>query len=377
MRILWNEIKKILTWKVLLLLILINSVLYFFVIEFHIEHFPNGRPALDSYKIATQMVDKYGIDMDEDEILDFKNVYDAEVKKADRYLQSRKEFVEAGIGSYDKFANYSWENEEQSALHDKVFFEEQVDLFFELQERSRLITFHENRKVYPYPSNATAKQKLRYEELNTAKHYRVYTELIIDNFREFISDVAIAILFSVVLVISPAILKDRSRQLLGLQYTAKKGRQLYLTKIAAGMISTFVVITALLIVYFSIYSLNKTSLFFDVPIHTFIGNYAWYNPTFFQYILLCVAAIYVLGFVFGLFAMAFSSIVSSMVALLGIQIPLVAGMLIFGLKPLLSFIIGIWYPQWLVPTSYSVMLIVSVLFVVYLTTREKRRDIVN
>ena len=60
MRILWNELKKILTWKILLLLVLVNSVLYFLLIEFYIEYFPNGRPAIDSYNIGIEMIDKYG-----------------------------------------------------------------------------------------------------------------------------------------------------------------------------------------------------------------------------------------------------------------------------------------------------------------------------
>lgn len=44
-----------------------------------------------------------------------------------------------------------------------------------------------------------------------------------------------------------------------MQYTAKKGQELYKTKAAAGLISVFVVITALLTVYFGFYARNHTS----------------------------------------------------------------------------------------------------------------------
>ena len=34
MRILWNEQKKIITWKILLLLFIVNSILFYILIEF-------------------------------------------------------------------------------------------------------------------------------------------------------------------------------------------------------------------------------------------------------------------------------------------------------------------------------------------------------
>jgi len=323
------------------------------------------------------MVDKYRVEMDEDEIVDFKQAYDVEVEKANQYLQSRKEFVNIGVDTYDKFNNYDRfdiANEELDALHDNVMFEEEVKLFWELQERDRLIGFHDRKEEYP--DDVNEKQKLRYEELIAAKRYGVYTEIVISNFRDFIANVAIAVLFSVVLVVSPMILRDRSRQMLTLQYTSKIGRNLYKTKIIAGLITTFIVITALLTFYLSIYSLNNTAMFFEVPINMFIGNESWYDPTFFRYILLCVAVIYVLGFVFGLLAMSFSSIVPNTMTLIGIQIPFIIGMIIFGMKPLIRYIIAIWNPQWLAPAAYSTMVVVSVLFIIYLWKREKKRDIV-
>ncbi|MFJ7935939.1 hypothetical protein [Sporosarcina sp. NPDC096371] len=374
MRIFWNELKKILTWKILLLLVLVNSVLYFFLIQFHIEYFPNGRPALDSYNIGIEMIEKYGTQMDEEEFLDFKEVYNTQVKEADLYVQSQKEFAAAGIDTYEQFRRFDWEkaSEELSQLRFNVIHVKQIDTFWELQERDRLIEFYEIKdEVLGYDN---ARQIQRVEELIAAKTYGVYPEVAIMNFKEFIGNVAIAILISVVLAISPMILRDRSRQVLALQYTSKTGRSLYKTKIFAGLISAFVVMTALLTIYFSIYSSNHTAMYFDLPINSFIGHEFWYDPTFFQYILLCVAAIYVIGFVFSLLAMSFSSIVPNSMALIGIQIPFVVGIIILG-GPLMRYILSIGYPQWLAPIAYSVMAVGSLLFIIILWKREQKRDI--
>ncbi|MEK5038507.1 hypothetical protein [Sporosarcina sp. FSL K6-3457] len=376
MRVLWNELKKILTWKILLLLVLVNSVLYYLLIQFDIEHFPNGRPALDSYNIGIEMIEKYGTQMDEEEFLDFKEVYDAQVKEADLYIKSQKGFVDVGIDSYEQFNAYNWVNASTEAdeLRNTIFHKEKIDTFWELQERSRLIEFYEWKEHIS--DSYGAKQKNRVEALIAAKNHDVYPEVVIMNFRDFIGNVAITILFSIVLVISPMILRDRMRQVLALQYTSKAGRNLYKTKIIAGLISTFFVITALLAVYFSIYSLNNTAMYFDVPINTFIGSLSWYDPTFFQYILLCIAAIYIIGFVFSLLAMSFSSIVPNSMALIGIQIPFVVGMIILMGGPLMRYIISIGNPQWLASTVYGLMVVASLLFIIVLWKREKKRDIV-
>jgi len=284
MRVLWNEIKKILTWKMLLLLAVVNSILFFLLIEFHIEYFPNGRPGLDSYNIGVEMIEKYGTHMDELEFADFKKTYEAQLKEADQYLQSRQEFVDAGFDAYEKFTNYNGNNEVKNALRNKVFHEEQVDLFWEIQERYRLIEFHEIKEtsVEAYRKDASLKQKIRFDEMIEKDHYQVYPEEATENFKQFIFPVAVTVIFSVVFMISPGLLKDRSRRMLDLQYTTKKGRNLYKTKVAAGFITTFAVITILLTIYFSFYSLNNTSPFFDVPMHMFIGGWYWYDPTFFQ-----------------------------------------------------------------------------------------------
>ena len=315
----------------------------------------------------------------EKSLQDFKKTYEAQVKKQMSICNHRKEFVDAGFDSYEKFIDYDGENEVQRALRNKVFHEEQVDTFWELQERGRLIQFYEMKEVSleTYSQRANEQQKARFDVIGERGFYQVYPEVAIENFKRFILYVAITIIFSVVLVVSPVFLKDRSKQLLELQYTARKGRNLYKTKSLAGLISTFLVISTLLIVYFSFYSLNNTSMYFKVPLNIFIGNYSWYDTTFFQYIVLNIVAIYVLGFVFAFLAMSFSNIVPNYIALIGIQIPFVIAMISYGLHKILTGMISMRVPKWIAPASYSLMIIVSILIVVLLWKRENKRDIMN
>ena len=136
MRIILNEIKKIFSLKMIVLLILITVTMFFvFDIVFHIKYFPNGRPALDIYNIGVEMVENYGEYMDEDEFEHFKARYDELVKEADEYIQSRDDFIELGITTYEEFENKDRDNEELDKLNSKVLFEEKVALFWELPMR--------------------------------------------------------------------------------------------------------------------------------------------------------------------------------------------------------------------------------------------------
>lgn len=205
--------------------------------------------------------------MDEADIRDFQQTYETQVKAADRDLQFRREFVDAGIHSYEDSKNVDRDDEEQreqAALTDKVMFEEEVDLFWELQERERLIDFHHDREagLEAIKHDVNEKGKERIDQRIALRRFHVYPGVVIRNFKDFIFNVAIAVIISVVMVIMPVFMRDRSQQLLDLQYTTEKGRNVYKTKVVAGLISTWFVITALLIAYFGLCALNKTSMFF-------------------------------------------------------------------------------------------------------------------
>ena len=118
-------------------------------------------------------------------------------------------------------------------------------------------------------------------------------------------------------------------------------------------------------------------MFFKVRVNTFVANESWFDPTFFQFIMLCVAAIYLIGFIFVTLSMSFSNLVPNLVSLIGIQIPFVVGFLIFGLNRLLPHMILIWNPMWLAPVSYSSMVIVSIIIIYFLLKREKKMDILT
>ncbi|MBP3950957.1 hypothetical protein [Bacillus suaedae] len=379
MQILLNEIKKILNWKMLVLLAFINCVLFFLFIEFHITHFPNGRPSLDSYRVGIEMIEKYGTSMEEEDYQDFKQSYEKKIDEANQYIQAREEFAKAGIESYDDFVSGDREHQDQEDLRFKVMHEEQNDLFWELQARSRLIEYHDQNelKVEHYLDGfADSSQEARFQAIISSGNYDAYPEVVYSNYEEYIINVAIAVILSVVFIISPVYLKDRSNQVVHLQYSSQIGRRIFKIKAAAAIISAFIVITVLMSIYLGLYSFNNTEMYFQLPTQAFIAVMNWYDVTFFHYIVLTVVGIYVIAMVFALLAMAFSSLMPNYITLIGVQIPIVMGLITYGLVYLLANIIDIRLQQWFIPAMYCFIIGTSFFLICFLWKREKEKDII-
>jgi hypothetical protein len=324
------------------------------------------------------MIEKYGAKMDETEIADFKKTYEQQVEEADHILQSREDFKKADITTYEQFKQMDFEDQVYSDLHGKLFFEESIDLFWELQERESLKDFHNLQQliINNTISAATSEQKKRLEEIKASGSHHVYPEVAFTNFKDFIMNVTIVIVISVAVMVSPLMIRDRILRVRDLQYTAKEGRKVYLKKVLAGIFSTVMVVTVLLGVYFSLYSMNHTATFFPVPIQSFIGPNFWYDLTFFQYIILTVFAIYVLGIVIAMLAMSVSTVVPNYIALIGVQVPFLYAMTSIAVSYLINQIINLGIPKWVVPVSYMGLAVLTGLLIALSVKREGVKDIV-
>lgn len=376
MQIIFNEIKKILHWKMIVLLLLINLIVYYLFIEFHLTFFPNGRPELDYYRIGVEMVNNYGEKMNEEDFVDFKKRYDEQVKEANEYLQSKKEFKDAGIHTYEDFRNID-EDEKQLELRNQVMHEERHDVFWELQTRIELMDQYERRKNLSGYGPFNDQQIARIQQLEESDDITsILPYLVFRNYNQFIQNTAMLVIISVLFIISPIFLKDRLQYVRELQYTAKTGRSLFKKKATAGLICTLIIATAELMFYFYLYSFNETQMFFQSDINSiFNGNFLWFDLTFIQYIVISIIAVYILAIAFSLLAMLVSSIAANYIVLIGIQLPIAIFTFSFGFNYLIRTIGSIYLAKWLTPICYISIIAVGILFLIFMWKREKRMDI--
>ncbi|KNF08406.1 cation transport ATPase [Gottschalkia purinilytica] len=385
MRIVLNEMKKIFSLKMISLLIIISLIIYYLFISFYIQYFPNGRPELDIYNVSVEMIENYGEYMDEDEFKDFKVKYNEKVKEADKYIKSNERFKKAGITTYKEFEYTDTMNDKTSTklqeLHDYILFEQKVDLFWEIPEREDIIKSYEEKEenMLKKYEPMDEKQEIRVKELlKKGSDESILPSLVFGNYNNLIKNVCMLILISIMFIISLIYIKDRKNKVNYLQYTSKIGRKIFKNKIIAGLLSSFIITTLQLIVFFVVYSFNNVSMFFNSDINSvFNSNISWYDITFIQYIIITIVAVYILSFIFALMSMFVSSIANNYIALVGIQLPIALVTFKLFLRRLIVLIVDIEVSQILLPLCYVALIFTFVTIMIIRWRREKTLDVVN
>ncbi|AKL96586.1 ABC-2 family transporter protein [Clostridium aceticum] len=377
MRILFNEIKKIFELKMIVIMMLMSFILYFLFAGFYIDHFPNGRPALDHYNVSLQMLEDYGRFMDEEEFLHFKDVYEKEIERADQYLETNELAIEAGISSYEEFLAMDM----GSRLNSYVMFEEGLDVFWELQARANLIDFYEEKELFmgSIYGATNEQQRQRIDEVvDEGMITSIFPRLVFENYRDYMRYVSIIILLSVMFMLSPIYLRDKKNYMNHLQYTTKIGRDIFKKKVLAALIASFTIITLQLVVFFLLYATNNTGMFLNANIISIFNGYVfWYNFTFIQYIILTVLGIYALGFVIALMVSFVSSLAPNYITMIATQVPLVFFTFSVLIRHLIQGLGEISLPQYFGGMSYAGLISLALTLIIIRWKRVKIADIVN
>lgn len=366
MRIISYEIKKLLNWKVLVLVFLISLLFVELFIRFEFEHFPNGRPMGDGFKISQQMIEKYGQEMDETEFQDFKNTYQEEIVKAEAYLR------EEGVSSYEQFRNHG------GYLADEIMFEKGVDLFWELQAREGIIEDYERRKeaftlyTEDIDNSAWKEDIITGTSLNSILPYIVY-----ENYNNLISRLAVLIMVSVMIVTGRVFITDTKNNAMSLQYSTLTGRKLFKYKTMASLITALLLTTIYVGVFLIAYRSNDTSAFLHSSLHSYenLSYIFWVDMSFLKYIILTIAGVYLLALVSASVTTYLSRAVSNYFSLIGSQVPVVVILIILVLQYLISDLFSVRYPMWLTLGTYVVLLIIGTMLLVLRWKKEKRLDI--
>lgn len=363
MRIIWNELKKIMTLKIMFLLVLVSIIFYQLFIMFDFEFFPNGRPAGDEFKVGEEMIAKYGQFMDEKEFDDFKKVYDQRVEEANAYLKSQPEMAAGGMGSYEDFRSANLEQDEKkSELHSKVMFEDGVDVMWELEAREYLIELYDHPERFgSYGWELTEGQSERVNALlSSGDAYANFLHGIFENYKTLSGNLAILIFISVMIVVTPMYMADRKNKMTLLQYTTKVGRSLFYKKLVAAFIAVVSVITLQLAFFFYLYKGNDTGQFLDKKVSSVFSFFvSWWDLTFLQYILLTVLSMYVMGIAVLLLVAFISSAAPNYMTNIGLQIPLAAIFIAIGIDYLIKDLTSFHLPRAFLPISLSMLLAVS------------------
>lgn len=385
MNIIINELKKIFKPVNIAIVTLITAIIWFLFMSFNIEYFPNGSDRY-IYDVSVKILNQYGITMDKEEFADFKKNREEKSKVATDYLLTKEVFVKSGLSTYDEFVNKE-ENEsidkdymgKLQELHSNIMFEENNELFWELENLDYAIDRYDNKETWIGLGSIDEKQlqKQRHEEI--AKTDEAYSPLdfrIMENYHALIFGITLLILICIPTLIIPLFMNDNKNKVNYLQYSSKTGRKLFKKKIIASIIASFIVATVQLAILFVIYKSNNTYMFWDCSINSAISDMAsWYDITFGQYIILSVILNYIIALITCMIAIFVSSKASTYISAIGIQIPILFGFGIWLNNIGMKYLTTTYYPKYTLHLTYLLLILISVGIIIKRNKKEKIADI--
>lgn len=386
MRVISNEIKKLLNVKSVMMLALIFFIIWYIFLDFHIRVFPNGFPETPLVQYSEQWLEEYGITIEDDEMKDFKEKTLIVEKEADRYILSDSDFKKAAIESYkeyiDELEKRGFRDKEIESLSYKVMFSENsLDLFWELEARYSLIDRYSEKVEWMTDRGAEStqaradrvKEVIEGDDINSVLSY-----VTMKNYENLISNFSIIIIITIAFLISTIFIEDKKRRTNYLQYSSKIGRELTKKKIAAAVISAVIVVTVELGVFFIIYLQNNTLQFWNCSINSiFVDTTSWFNMTFGKYIILSVVLMYLLTFIVVCIAMFVSSKANSYVSLIGIQVPVLGALIMFTVNVGMNHLTTLRFPKYTLHGAYGLLIVASVILLGIIMKKEKVRDILD
>ena len=349
MRLFWQEMKKIWRPGILAAIVLIGAMFYYVRPDFYREYYGGHRPI---YQLSAEWAEKYGPTMEQSE-RDELDIQMAEEKETFAQLIANiPEAAEEGLTDYDSFEAFIQAHYDAirgdaddilagSALLDAPYHSSEL-----FTQRERLIRHIQNgtnyeriedldRFLYLYdltieePTSSweyflteyTPQEQARVLELEAMDQRDYLPGILLSATVNYFGYLSTWNIMGVILLLSPALVRDRLRRVRSMQWSSRTGRRVLNTQIAAGLASSLLFSAISAAVYSALFLANGVLLFKDHPLYS-IGSTSWFDMTYGQYILALVGLALLDGLITGALTLFFSNYSGNYVSMLLKAVPL-------------------------------------------------------
>ncbi len=388
MRVIINEIKKLLNIKSIIMITAIFFIIWsLFIGSSYIEYYPQGLPELPQFNLSEQMLKEYGETIDDEEWESFVNDTKELEREADEYLQNDSEAKDIGITSYREFierfekgfGSQTEYKDEVDKLFSRIMFQEENYLFWELENREYLIDRYSQKEEWlsgrSFENNKKQIARMK-EVIESEDSDSVFNFAVFRNYNSIIGYFAIIVIITIAFIVSPIFIDDEKSKTNYLQYSSKTGRKLACKKVIAAMISSFLVTTVEIIALLIMYSKNNSFQFWNCSINGIFNDVtSWFNLTFGQYIILTIIILYIITFIVTSVSIYVSTKAKTYIELIGIQLPVLFVICVFVKALGINEVTYVLFPKYLLHIIYGILIIASSIMIFKVIRKEKVKDI--
>ena len=254
MELLGQELRKIWRPGIVAVLAVLGVLYYLLFPRFYVEHFHNGPNAQSDFDIAVGWMERFGPTMEPEERVQVDAQLADEIAVFDDMVADLPEAAAAGIVDYPSYTAFeeAWVERWQDASHDDRFradselharIVENTNLY-RLQELQTMMNGYDTRNENLISqdkslfSQYSPEEQDRIRELENPAREQGYLSMHLEetttNFAKY---VAVWVALSVILLLSPVLVRDRLHRVRALQWSSRQGRRTVDVKCAAGLLS--------------------------------------------------------------------------------------------------------------------------------------------
>ena len=397
---LW-ELRKIWRPGILAAILLLGAVYYWMFPEFYIEYFCNGPDAEAQFQLASGWVAQYGPTLEPEERAELDGQLAEELETFNEQIAAIPEAAAAGLTDYRTFCTFRDDYYTDTAasggdadmdlesLVQRVYSGTNWYIIEEIQNTMDLYDAHEKDRTTEIPNWEAMGQPeamvRRADQLTVPESAHSLLPLPVkESTREYGKDLAVWCVLSIVLLLSPTLVRDRLRRTRAMQWTSRRGRSILTTQMAAALCSALVLTVVNLVIY-AIPFLAQGPLQFHAC--GLDGIWAWGTPwfdwTYGTYLIVLAGMILALSLAAAGFTVFLSQYSSSYIAMLLKALPLfVAVGAVLG-----SWLLnqpfcfrrfwetGPWMPKGTETAVIVILVSVSVLLCALTCRRQRKREL--
>lgn len=343
MALIKHELIKIWRPGIVLAIAVLGALYYFVFPSFYIEYFCNGPVSEALFELSLGWAEKYGTTMEPDERAELDGQREDEIERFSTLVANIPEASAAGICDYDSFMAYREEyynsvkengeygDDTSEYLIWRIIGGTNYYTIDGIEYIMRQYDWQPESQYEWFTTEYSAQEQSRILELE-AMPLGYIPNSVATATREYGKDLAVWSVLSVVLLLSPALVRDRLCRMRQYQWSSRRGRSILRVQLTAGLLSALVLTAINIAVYFVPFAMKGALIFRSFPLYSFVGGgHTWFNWTYGQYLLVLAALLTALGLCAGALTLLLSQYSAGYVAMLLKAVPLfIAVGAIFG-----------------------------------------------
>lgn len=325
-----QELKKIWRPGILVGVILLGLIYYYMFPSFYIEHFSNGPSAQEEFNLSVEWVARYGPTLEPEERAELDSQLAEEIAKFNRRLEKFPEAVAVGITDYTSFRAADQSDENTQLMWDirdgtNYYTIENIQQMTELCDLQR--DYRGQPEFFQYYTPKEQAQMLAVDSWPKS----LLSRSVMDSTNSYLKYLAQWTAISVILLLSPTLVRDRLRRTRPLQWSSRRGRRVLHTQLAAGLVSALLLSVVNVTAYAIPFLAQGPLALRDCPLGNSVWDTGipWFNWTYGQYLAILTGMVLTLGIGIGAVTLFLSRFSDNYVSMLLKAFPLFVAMVGF------------------------------------------------